>query len=91
MSGAESDGDEVDSLGSLAQLQGAKAVIATLWNVEDQSTQTLMREFYGIRETHPGMPKAEALRQAQVALLKGESRYNHPYYWAPFILIGNWK
>jgi CHAT domain-containing protein/Tfp pilus assembly protein PilF len=90
MSSTQSDGEEVDSLGSLAQLQGAKAVIATLWNVEDQSTQILMRDFYGIREAHQGMPKAEALRQAQVALLKG-ARYNHPYYWAPFILIGNWK
>lgn len=91
ISSTQSDGDEVDSLGSLAQLQGAKAVIATLWKVEDQSTQILMREFYGIREAHHGMPKAEALRQAQLALLKGEARYNHPYYWAPFILIGNWK
>jgi CHAT domain-containing protein len=66
-------------------------VIATLWNVEDESTQILMREFYSEREIHPGMSKAEALSQAQVALLKGEKRYNHPYYWAPFILFGNWR
>jgi CHAT domain-containing protein len=49
--------------------------------------------------TAPGIEKAEALRQAQLALLHGEagprqppaSPYANPFYWAPFVLIGNWK
>ncbi len=66
-----------------------------------------MQEFYKLWTTHPDMPKAEALREAQLALLQGTSRaateasvtdkhsarhaYAHPFYWAPFILIGNWN
>lgn len=82
-------GREVDGIGYLGELQGAKAVLATLWPVEDMSTSMLMREFYRMREN--GSSKAEALRLAQHALLKSEDYYDftHPYFWAPFILIGN--
>ncbi len=86
-------GREVDGIGYLGELQGAKAVLATLWPVEDMSTSMLMREFYRMREN--GSPKAEALRLAQHALLsrriESEDDYDftHPYFWAPFILIGN--
>lgn len=115
MGGEGSDGKEVEGFGMLAQRKGAKAVIASLWSVADRSTQTLMREFYQLRESHPGMTKAEALRQAQLILLRGRvleasqrtvktprglglvknaantAPYSHPFYWAPFILIGNWR
>ncbi|AJY69788.1 hypothetical protein RW64_09375 [Geobacter sulfurreducens] len=90
---ASTRGREVDSLGYLGELQGANTVLATLWPVEDKSTSMLMREFYRLRET--GLTKAEALRQAQLALLKGKFKspdghdFTHPYFWAPFILIGN--
>ena len=116
------DGREVECFGLLAENQGAKAILATLWPVEDSSTSLLMQEFY--RQHAKGKSKAEALRQAQIALLTGnikptipptwskrknkskkdngdppEYRYEpdpqkpfaHPYFWAPFILIGNWK
>ncbi len=90
------DGTEVEGFGTLAQRQGAKAVIASLWPVADASTSQLMQEFYRIRETSAGIPKLEALREAQLQLLRGEGQskpgasYAHPFYWAPFFLMGNW-
>jgi CHAT domain-containing protein/Tfp pilus assembly protein PilF len=86
--GTGANGKEVEGFGVLAQKKGAKAVIATLWPVADASTNELMQTFYRIRESKQGTTKAEALRQAQLALLRG-TNYSHPYYWAPFILIGN--
>ena len=110
----DEEGKEVEGFGVLAQRKGAKAVLATLWPVADESTANLMSAFYRLRETQ-SLNKAEALRQAQLQMLRGatgqaqEARgvastttlpkyeadtnkpYAHPYYWAPFILIGNWK
>lgn len=97
--GEAGDGREVDGLGILAQQKGARAVVASLLGVYDPSTGVLMQEFYKRWTTHPDMTKAEALREAQLVLLRGTftteglSRpiYTHPFYWAPFILIGNWR
>lgn len=110
----DEEGREVEGFGVLAQNKGAKAVLATLWPVADESTAKLMAEFYRLREAKSAN-KAEALRQAQLQLLRGAEKKNsseergvklpnqapnvadpmkphaHPYYWAPFILIGNWK
>jgi CHAT domain-containing protein/Tfp pilus assembly protein PilF len=89
-------GGEWESLGMIAQRKGAKAIIATLWSVADDSTTLLMQQFYRVHEMERGISKAEALRRAQLTLLEGNgslnpSRFAHPYFWAPFILIGNWK
>lgn len=81
-------GKEVEGFAVLAQRQGAKAVVATLWPVADQSTRQLMTHFYETKK-QPGQTKASALREAQLKLLKGQ--HPHPYHWAPFILIGNFK
>ncbi len=120
--GSGANGKEVEGFGVLAQRQGAKAVVASLWPVADRSTKHLMQEFYKLREAKAEVTKIEALRQAQIKLLRGELQvtgealaareivheapkatnqppfkpdakapYAHPYYWAPFILIGNWK
>jgi CHAT domain-containing protein len=122
--GSGANGKEVEGFGVLAQRQGAKAVVASLWPVADRSTKQLMQEFYRSRESQMGMSKIEALREAQLKLLRGEitvdttqsasrqishddpkpgevkrplfkldpkAPFAHPYYWAPFILIGNWK
>ncbi|MBS1808160.1 MAG: CHAT domain-containing protein [Acidobacteria bacterium] len=78
------DGREVESLGELAQRLGAKSVLATLLRVPDQSTARLMQQFYRLQSK---MSKAEALRQAQLELLRTDS-YKHPIYWSPFILMG---
>jgi CHAT domain-containing protein len=72
----------------IAQQQGAKAVIATLWKVADSSTAQLMGDMY--RRRGAETTKIEALRQAQMAMAS-RPRTAHPFYWAPFILMGNWK
>ncbi len=65
------DGVEMDSLGMIAQQKDAEAVLATLWDVSDESTSKLMSDFYSRWMEHPAEGKAEALRQAQMALLHG--------------------
>jgi CHAT domain-containing protein len=65
------DGLEMDSLGMIAQQKDAEAVLATLWDVNDASTSRLMSDFYSRWVKDPGSGKAEALRQAQLALLRG--------------------
>jgi CHAT domain-containing protein len=107
------DGHEVDGLAGVGHKLGAKAVMASLWEVDDASTSKLMSDFYqrwaGGNAT---VAKVEALRQAQLDLLLGKDRpqeaadsrgfgkanmqavpegYAHPYYWAPFVLMGNWR
>jgi CHAT domain-containing protein len=86
--GRDAQGREIEGFGVIAQQQGAKAVLATLWPVADQSTAKLMAEMYRRRQEQK-LTKTEALRQAQLLLLS-QSRYAHPFYWAPFILMGNW-
>lgn len=83
-------GDKRATLGlaGFALRSGARSTLATIWSVRDQSTAKLMAEFYH-RLTQPNVTKAEALRQAQLALLK-QRKYEHPFYWAPFVLVGNW-
>jgi CHAT domain-containing protein len=114
MGGDASNGREVDGLGTTAQLKGARAVISSLWEVNDSSTGELMADFYKRWVSGAGnVEKVEALRQAQLDLLLGKTKpkvgsedrgfeadapagdlphgYAHPYYWAPFVLMGNWK
>jgi CHAT domain-containing protein len=107
------DGREILGFGYQMQQTSARAAIASLWQVSDGGTQALMDAFYAALQTGK-MTKAEALRQAQIALITGDytalgdqrglivverintnlpsnvkTRLSHPYYWAPFILIGN--
>lgn len=86
--GRDERGREIEGFGVIAQQQGAKAVLATLWPVADQSTASLMADTYRRRQERQ-LSKIEALRQAQIAL-QAQGRYSHPFYWAPFILMGNW-
>ncbi len=82
------DGREITSLAHTFEETGTAAVIASLWSVNDQSTKQLMLDLYSaLRE--PPVTRAGALRKAQLAMLRGEE-FAHPYYWAPFILIGDW-
>lgn len=87
--GRDAQGREIEGFGVIAQQQGAKAVLATLWPVADDSTAKLMAEMYRRRQGNK-QTKVESLRQAQLSLLE-QARYEHPFYWAPFILMGNWK
>lgn len=113
--GTDTNGTEVAGISSFFLEKNAKAVLASLWKVNDPATSLLMREFYS-RLAKGNISKAEALRQVQIEFLKGNltakntpggsrrdadivvagtraapppSNFSHPYYWAPFILIGN--
>ena len=114
LGGKLGNGEEILGLGYQMQRAGARAAIASLWTVDDGGTQALMNAFYGNLKKG-NTTKAEALRQAQITLITGNStalgkdrgsvepeprnstpvppqvtnRLSHPYYWAPFILIGN--
>jgi len=68
---------------------GARSVLVSLWSVADQSTAKLMQQFYKNLVTLK-QEKPEALRQAQLSFMK-DNRFAHPFYWAPFVLIGSRK
>jgi CHAT domain-containing protein len=83
-------GDKRAALGlaGVAVRAGARSTVATLWFVSDAATAKVMTQFY--RElSDTSITKAEALRRAQVSLLKS-SDYQEPIYWAPYVMIGNW-
>ncbi len=83
-------GDDRAALGlaGVAVKAGARSALATLWFINDQATALLVTEFYRqLRD--PNLSKAKALQQAQLMLLN-DRRYQHPGYWSPFLLIGNW-
>ncbi len=68
---------------------GADRVVASLWRVPDRATAQLMGSFYRALLVDR-LPPAAALRQAQLALA-GERRWRAPYYWASFVLLGDWR
>lgn len=82
-------GDEFVSLTRAFLQAGSASVLATLWEVDDRSTIELMKDFYR-RLEEPGAinDKAVALAEAQRAL-RSSSRYGHPYFWAPYVLVGS--
>jgi CHAT domain-containing protein/tetratricopeptide (TPR) repeat protein len=113
LGGVDADGIEMSGISFYFLTNGAKAVIASLWLVNDASTSQLMQQFYQNLSTGK-MTKAQALREAQIAMIQGKIQssntnrssvnytlersrnseaishnLSHPYYWAPFILIGN--
>ena len=119
--GEKANGVEIEGFGAVAQIRGARSVMATLWPVADSSTRDLMVDFY--RRFGTGTEaKSQSLRQAQLKLMRGsytgsdglnppradeftsgpqrvgpyfetdkKAPYSHPYYWAPFIIFGNWR
>jgi CHAT domain-containing protein len=81
-------------LAGVAMRSGARSTLASLWNLDDETGALLLSQFYrelGHSQAEPGkeVTKAEALRRAQLALLKNPD-YRHPIYWAPYVLVGNW-
>lgn len=82
-------GDQLSSLGiaGISIQAGAKSTIASLWLVEAQSTAVLAEQFY--ESLLNGQTKAEALRDAQLKLLKSPDT-QHPYFWSSFLLSGSW-
>jgi CHAT domain-containing protein len=84
-----SGGDELFGLTRAFLTAGAASLILTLWPVEDRSTTFLMHTLYD--KLLSGQPKIAALQNAQLNLISGEDGLpaKHPYYWAPFFLIGD--
>ncbi len=82
-----SGGDELLGLMRAFLAAGAAALLLTLWAVDDRSTAVLMTDFY--RDLLAGSGKGAALRQAQCRMIRsGPDQYAHPYFWAPFYLVG---
>jgi CHAT domain-containing protein/Tfp pilus assembly protein PilF len=69
---------------------GAPRIVASLWKVDDRATSELMKRFYQGLLGPEALRPAEALRQAQLSIWK-EKQWQEPYYWAAFVLQGEWK
>jgi CHAT domain-containing protein/tetratricopeptide (TPR) repeat protein len=87
--GKEIKGEGLIGLTRGFMYSGAPRVVASLWNVDDLATAELMKLFYQ-RMLKDGMPAGAALRAAQLEL-SGQKRWASPYYWAGFVLHGEWK
>jgi CHAT domain-containing protein len=83
-------GDDRAALGlaGIALKSGARSALATLWFISDQASRELADRFYAALKAG-GVSKAQALQRAQRELIE-DPRFDHPAYWAPFLLIGNW-
>ena len=87
---AQGDNRAALGLAGMAVRAGARTTLATLWTVSDESTALAMNSFYQqITQANINSTKAQALRQAQLELIKSD-QFSHPFYWAPFVMIGNW-
>ncbi|MEM7353357.1 MAG: CHAT domain-containing tetratricopeptide repeat protein [Acidobacteriota bacterium] len=82
------DGEGLLGMTRAFQYAGARSVLASLWSVSDRSTAELMRHFYSYLQA--GWSKAEALRAAQLDLLR-DPALAHPFHWAGFELVGDWQ
>ncbi|GAA6616462.1 CHAT domain-containing protein [Scytonema sp. NUACC26] len=85
---ATGDDRAVLGLAGLAVKSGARSTIATLWPVKDKAAEMLMIHFYK-QLRQPKITKAEALRQAQINLIR-QSDFRDPFFWSTFVLVGNW-
>lgn len=95
LSGCETGlGEEIHGEGLIGLTRGfmyagATRVVASLWNVSDMATASLMADFYKAME-HDGMRPAAALRTAQIQMWR-HKQWNSPYYWAAFQIQGEWQ
>ena len=86
---APGDNRAVLGLAGMAVRAGARSTVASLWSLNDESAVEFMGHFY--EELVQGKSRAEALRQAQLAFLEKKNGYDAPLYWAPYILVGDWR
>jgi CHAT domain-containing protein len=84
-------GDDSASMGlaGVAVEAGANSVIASLWQVNDIGTGQLMRAFYGAYRGGAG--RADALRTAQLEMIRSGGQNSDPYIWSAFTLLGSWR
>ena len=92
--GKEKRGEGVMGLTRAFMYAGAPTVGVSLWSVADKSTADLMTDFYkrllGPGSTAPAISPSAAMRGAQLAMISGK-KYSAPFYWAPFVLVGDWR
>lgn len=86
---AKGDNRAALGLAGIAVRAGARSTLATLWSVEDEVTASFMSRFYQ-ELANATVTKAEALRRAQTAILQNPRYRQRPYYWASYVLVGNW-
>lgn len=87
--GAIANGEGVYGLRRALAIAGANTQVMSLWQVSDRGTQTLMARYY--ERLMAGMGRSEALRAVQLEMINAGGPYSHPYYWAAFILAGDWR
>jgi CHAT domain-containing protein/predicted negative regulator of RcsB-dependent stress response len=89
--GKEKRGEGVMGLTRAFMYAGAPTVGVSLWSVADKSTADLMTDFYRrLLSTGDSTTTSGALRGAQLAMISGK-KYSAPFYWAPFVLVGDWN
>ena len=86
--GRIAQGDEVLGFTRSFLSAGSSSLIASLWPVSDDATAVLMSTLYG--ELAKGRDLQKAMQAGQLAVLK-DPKMSHPFFWAPFNLIGNWR
>jgi CHAT domain-containing protein len=86
--GKERPGEGVQGLTWALFAAGVPTSIVSQWQVSDKATADLMTAFYTNLKNK--QKKGEALRNAALKLLK-KPETKHPYYWAPFVLVGDWN
>ena len=91
--GERNTGDELEGLARSLIYAGSPSVIVSLWNVDQESSRDLVREFYARWRATPGQSKWRALWEAQRRFRADVERphLQHPYHWAPLVLIGDWR
>jgi CHAT domain-containing protein/tetratricopeptide (TPR) repeat protein len=88
--GKEKRGEGVIGLTRAFMYAGAPTVGVSLWSVADKSTAELMTDFYKRLLSSSSHSSVAAMRDAQLAMISGK-KYSPPFYWAPFVLVGEWK
>jgi CHAT domain-containing protein len=88
--GKEKRGEGVMGLTRAFMYAGAPTVGVSLWSVADKSTADLMTDFYKRYLAAENVAPSTALRDAQLAMISGK-KFSAPFYWAPFILVGDWQ
>ena len=69
-------------------IAGAESLVMTLWQVDDIATKELMAGYY--TKLRAGKPRSSGLREMQLEI-QSRDKYAHPFYWASFILSGDWR
>ncbi len=85
---ATGDNRSVLGIAGMAIRSNTRSVIAGLWSLNDEASAVFMTRFYQ-ELVKPGTTKSQAFRQAQLSLIQ-DNRFRAPFYWSPYVLVGNW-